>query len=328
MVRGHCPKVGQRFAVGWVNFSALGTQLLTELKTTHLRSPRTHLVQMGLKLKTARNIIDGSFRAMIREARADDLLSADPFAALKWKRTAPPPPEPFTAEERDQILGWFFNRCRAYYPFVAALFHTGLRPSEAAALRWGDVDVAAGTLSVARSRYLGAEGAPKTARSARTIRLLPYVREILAELKPLHADADAYVFTNARTGGPINQSEWAREFWGRPLRALGIRPRKFYATRHTFTSVALTAGVNIKFLAEYCGTSVAMIERSYGRFLQPEGFDPLQALTTAERPALSTPHVASARAKPSTFSRGFTVRAEKPLPNIVVPTGLEPVLPT
>jgi len=29
----------------------------------------------------------------------------------------------------------------------------------------------------------------------------------------------------------------------------------------------LSRGVNLKWLAEYCGTSVAMIERSYGRFL-------------------------------------------------------------
>jgi len=29
----------------------------------------------------------------------------------------------------------------------------------------------------------------------------------------------------------------------------------------------LSRGVNLKWLAEYCGTSVVMIERSYGRFL-------------------------------------------------------------
>ena len=40
--------------------------------------------------------------------------------------------------------------------------------------------------------------------------------------------------------------------------------RKFYATRHTFISIALSRGVNLKWLAEYRGTSVVMIERSYG----------------------------------------------------------------
>src|SRR5262249_54747998 len=37
--------------------------------------------------------------------------------------------------------------------------------------------------------------------------------------------------------------------------------------RRTFISIALTRGLNNKFLAEYRGTSVAMIEGDYGRFL-------------------------------------------------------------
>jgi integrase len=89
---------------------------------------------------------------------------------------------------------------------------------------------------------------------------------------------DDYVFTNAKNGGPINQSEWPKDHWHAALRATGIRPRKFYATRHTFISIALTRGVNIKCLAEYTGTSVAMIERGYGRFLAESGESQLDLL--------------------------------------------------
>ena len=64
-----------------------------------------------------------------------------------------------------------------------------------------------------------------------------------------------------------------------------IRTRKFYATRHTFISIALTGGVNLKSLADYCGTSVAMIEKNYRRFL-PEGAEPpLQLLGSSAVPA-------------------------------------------
>jgi hypothetical protein len=99
---------------------------------------------------------------------------------------------------------------------------------------------------------------------------------------------------------------------------LNIRPRKFYATRHTFISVALTAGVNLKWLAEQCGTSLAMIEKHYGRFLARDVEAQLQLLASAGVRGL----------KPSTPSTGLTVGAGKALKNIVVPTGLEPVLPT
>jgi hypothetical protein len=37
--------------------------------------------------------------------------------------------------------------------------------------------------------------------------------------------------------------------------------------RHTFISVGLTNGVKIKWRAEYCGTSVAKIEKHYGKYL-------------------------------------------------------------
>jgi integrase len=62
-------------------------------------------------------------------------------------------------------------------------------------------------------------------------------------------------------GRPIDVKVFTQWTWNPALRRLNLRPRKFYATRHTFISVALTRGWNLKALAEYCGTSVAMIER-------------------------------------------------------------------
>ena len=61
------------------------------------------------------------------------------------------------------------------------------------------------------------------------------------------------------------------------LRSLGIRPRKFYTARHTFIAWALSEGANLKGLAEYCGTSVQMIEQSYGRYMRNDFLGPLIA---------------------------------------------------
>ena len=244
---------------------------LTDLRPAHLRDLQRQLLGRGLTIKTTRNIIDGSFRAMVRDARKDDLLANDFFGALDWPRAvAAGKPDPFVELERDQLLEWFRRKRPAYFPFIFTLFHTGARPSELVALRWGDVDVRRGTLTITRSRYLGGEASPKTRGSARTITLLPGVCAVLRELMPLHVDPDGYVFTNARNGGPINASTWPADHWRAALRATGVRPRKFYATRHTFISVALSRGVNLKWLADFCGTSVAMIEKHYGRFL-PDG---------------------------------------------------------
>lgn len=98
--------------------------------------------------------------------------------------------------------------------------------------------------------------------------------------------------------------------------ALNIRPRKFYATRHTFISVGLSAGVNLKWLAEQCGNSMATIEKHYGRFLAREAKAQLRILANA------------GPEKPATLCTRLPARAEKSLRSGVVPTGIEPVLPT
>jgi integrase len=61
----------------------------------------------------------------------------------------------------------------------------------------------------------------------------------------------------------MNAKKWNEHNWGGPLETLGIRHRKFYATRHTFITEAIKRGENPLAVAQYCGTSLAMIEADY-----------------------------------------------------------------
>jgi integrase len=99
--------------------------------------------------------------------------------------------------------------------------------------------------------------------------LLPNVVELLGTLLPLHVAPDSYVFTNDE-GRPIDQNEFGRKFQD-VLRVLKIRPRPFYNTRHTYISIALTLGCNPKWIAEQTGTSLAMIEKHYGKYIRDDG---------------------------------------------------------
>ena len=54
-----------------------------------------------------------------------------------------------------------------------------MRPSEASALTWADVDLERGTISISKSRYMGTESAPKTSGSKRTIRFGERVADVL-----------------------------------------------------------------------------------------------------------------------------------------------------
>jgi len=73
----------------------------------------------------------------------------------------------------------------------------------------------------------------------------------------------------------ITTSWWPKKSWHAVLKKLEIGRRKFYATRHTFISWVLTQGMNLTALREYVGTSVAMIERSYGRYVSDRGLSPV-----------------------------------------------------
>ena len=281
---------------------AFGELHLTDVTPAALEDFRALLTRSeseggkGLKMKTARDIIDGTFRALYRAARTvDRLVTDDPFAALRWPRKIELEPDPFTADERDRLLNYFRERDPWYFPLVYLLFWTGLRVGEVVGLRCGDVGLREGKLSVRRSRTLGEDNPPKTARSVRTIPLRPEVVGVLRAMPtPLHRTDESFFFTN-QTGRPLDEERFVEKHWHRALRATGIRPRKFYATRHTFMSLTLMAGkVKIKRLADYCGTSVAMIEKHYARWMAEDTPEEIGGLGGLVSPVLdaSTPVVA------------------------------------
>jgi integrase len=283
------------------------------------------LEQAKLSLKSARNIIDAYLRAMMRDARnVDHLTREDPFTPLEWKKQPKEEPDPFTEEERDKILE-FYRESRPYkaYVFVHNQFWTGMRPSEATALRRGKVDLTSGKAMIVRSRHLGAEDAPKTRASRRTVKLLPNVVELLDAIIPLHQAPDDYVYTDEQ-GRAIDQAEFGRDFQG-VLRLLKIRPRPFYNTRHTYISVALTLGCNIKWIAEQCGTSVEMIQENYGKYIRSDGDAPMLAYLAKQK---EDQEKVTNEAETETLGETFSDEGAKSAENMVVPTGFEPVLPT
>lgn len=251
-----------------------GDRYLHLYGVTELRELRAHLAEAKkLKLKTIKNIMNATLRALFRDARAENVIEKNPFEDLPkqwWPKTARPAPDPFSEKERDAILEYFAEKYSKKWPrgwvFLYTMFWTGLRPSELTARRVRDFDPRTGKLEIRSSHAEGEEGMPKTAASKRIVELLEPVAARIMEIIPIHARPDDHLFLNQR-GRQLDQKEFAtRHFWP-ALTALKLRKRDFYATRHTFISVMLSHGEPAKRLAEYCGTSLAMIEESYGKWI-------------------------------------------------------------
>jgi integrase len=75
---------------------------------------------------------------------------------------------------------------------------------------------------------------------------------------------DTQLLFPALRGGYVNLHNWRSREWKPALRAAGIEARRIYDLRHTYATFSLAAGVSLFTLSRRMGTSVEMIDRTYG----------------------------------------------------------------
>jgi integrase len=162
-------------------------------------------------------------------------------------------PRYLTAEELDRLL---VKLSPTFRPVAAACTFAALRISEALGLRWCDIDLKAGTLTV--SGQLGAAGdrvPVKSAASAATVPLLPALARELREHRARQAGrdlrlvhADALVFTTAR-GRPQSRRNALRAVHAAGdaagLNGEGRQPVGLHDLRHSYVALALDAGASL-----------------------------------------------------------------------------------
>lgn len=267
-----------RLAASEVDGVLIGSMRMRAITPAVLEIARAQWVAGGLKMKSARNYLQGSIGALFTTAvDVDRIIKVHPCQKMKWPKKFVPDPDPFTMKERDAIVGALreaptHKRRRkgiaerwAYF-LVAFLFYTGMRPSEAAGLAWGDIDLATWRAFIRRSRVYGILGPPKHEGSRRTVRLSAQAIEILRAIRPLHPDAATPIFTTP-SGRPINQDRFSKIQWRTALSAAKVRPRRLYDTRCTFISLAVSRHVDLLWISRQVGSSVATLERHYARYM-------------------------------------------------------------
>jgi integrase len=133
-------------------------------------------------------------------------------------------------------------------------------------------------------------GPPKTKNGRRTV---PLPRRIVRELErhmQAHAgpDADALVFTNTK-GAPRRRAGFRRNWWQAAVRKAGLAPLSFHQLRHTFVSLWVAVGANVKEVSMRAGhSSVAFTLDRYGHLYQDQDdaiADRLDGLLRGAQPA-------------------------------------------
>jgi len=163
---------------------------------------------------------------------------------------------------------------------VGLALYAGLRRGELMALRWDDVDLAAGVIRVERSWDAKSQVAvePKSRAGRRRVPIAAALRDILAEHR-MTADGDLVVGRD-RGQTPFNDTSVAGRAF-KVWRRAGLEPIGLHEARHTFASLMIAAGVNARALTTYMGhSSVTVTYDRYGH-LMPGNEDEAAALLDA-----------------------------------------------
>ena len=133
---------------------------------------------------------------------------------------------------------------------ILICLYTGLRIGELCALKWSDIDFAAGQMHIngTQSRING-ELKITPPKSKASKRSFP-IPDILMEKLKKHENYSEFVLSNH--GGMVEVRAYRRRF-KELLKLAGLPDIKFHALRHTFSSRALEVGMDYKTLSEILG---------------------------------------------------------------------------
>lgn len=221
-----------------------------------------------------------------------DAATPPPAAATRSRR-----PKAWTADQLRAFLDYAAdNQCLSAWIFLAT---SGCRRGECLGLRWGDVDLERGTAVIARQvialdHQVIVKEYPKTKQphqirlDAGTLAMLRGLRADQAETKlrlgPGYRD-EGYLFCQF-DGRPYHPERFSREFdrnqqyYNRDRPDQPLPTISLHGLRHTWATLALTAGIDIKIVSERLNHSSTHITREIYTHVTP----PMQS-DAAERVA-------------------------------------------
>jgi integrase len=247
----------------------LGRKRLVELSPIDVKVWHATLLEHGgasrgpLSVSTVRLAHRVLHRAL-GDAVRWNLIPANPATGVRVPRRTRPEMTVWTAEEAETFLRAIAND-RLAALWILAL-HTGLRRGELAGLRWKDVDLDAGMLTVAQQRtnanHEVVVSVPK-AKSQRQLFLAPSTVAALRQHRAIQlrerlAIGEAwidsgYVFVD-EAGMPYHPQRYLPMFHAVCRRA-SVSKIRLHDLRHTMATLALQAGVHPKVVQEQLGHS-------------------------------------------------------------------------
>lgn len=237
-----------------VDPSTLAAIKVEQVTREHVRQMQASLHKRKASLRT-QQAVHGVLNGLFRYAAACDMIAISPMHGLRR-----PGGSMQARVRRKEIRAWNEEEVRTflaharpthYGPLFETMLGTGLRPGEAFALRWRDVDLGKKTITV-RETMVDVDKEvtfepPKTRQARRTIRIgASSVRALGARGK-----RDELVFTSG-AGTPCSRDNVRRALTSICSKAEVPRLTP-HELRHTHASLLLARGTPIKVVSERLG---------------------------------------------------------------------------
>ena len=241
--------------IGHIPLEKLTTMDLQKLYRKLLTKGRVDRIEAkkqptGLSAKTVRNINQVISSAMDL-AVTQKIIFENPTKACELPKVEHKEMQTIPLEQ----LEAFFKEAKetGVYEMYYIALSTGLRRGELLGLKWPDIDWKNGIIRIRRqvARVDGQiiEAPLKTKNSYRAVTISQQAIEVLKMQK--RNTNDEYVFPSPN-GGPISPDS-VNNMLKRVLERAGIPKIRFHDLRHTFATIALQNGVDIKTVSSMLG---------------------------------------------------------------------------
>ncbi len=245
-----------------------GDTNITSLKVPEIRA----YITFKLETLTARSVVQHYriLSAILQEACNTEYIHKNYCDQVKAPSFTNKKIKLLTNDQIEQLMAHADPQTRL---IIMAAFRTGLRAGELCALRWSDIDLDRGILSVRQTYSHGRFGEPKTESGRREVEMdFDLTGELKIWKEQSVKNAHNLIFT-ANNGEPINWQNWTTRHWYKLLDRLELPRTKFHSLRHLYGSSLIANNVPISIVSKIMGHSKISITHDIYTHEMPDARD-------------------------------------------------------
>jgi len=241
-----------------------GSMQLASIRPADVQRYMAERMRAGRKPATVQKAVI-LLKTMLKHAVEWDYLRTNPAQNVKAPRREHVEMDFLTPDE----IRLFLEACAPQWRplFFTAIF-TGMRLGELLALRWSDIDWHGGTIRVRRSVWRGQFQEPKSKRSVRTIGMSPKLAAVLMDHKLETPWSEHDLVFCGSDGQVLDQANLRHRVFEPTLEVAGLRKMRIHDLRHTFASLLINQGENLKYVQQQLGhASITTTVDRYGHLM-------------------------------------------------------------